>query len=80
MPRAKALTVLDRAAAELEELKSELAAEFGRLREGAQNRRQTEKIADQVRALDNAIGAIRVARSVLQDTLTIEPSEPGSLA
>lgn len=75
MPRNKARVVLDRAAGELEELKTDLALEFRRLREGAQNRQQAERISDQVRALDNAIGAIRVARSVLQDTLVLEPSQ-----
>jgi hypothetical protein len=64
--RAKAREVLERAAAELEELKSGLASEFRRLRDRDQSSQDAETTDDQVRALDNVISAIKAARSVLE--------------
>jgi sugar-specific transcriptional regulator TrmB len=64
--RVKAREVLERTAAELEELKSELASEFCRLRDRDQSTQEAETTDDQVRALDNVISAIKAARSVLE--------------
>jgi len=63
--RTKARKILDRTAAELEEIRVELASEFRHVREDGQSNQQAEETDDQVRALDNVIGAIKAARSVL---------------
>ena len=64
--RMKAREVLERTAAEREELKSALAAEFCRLRDRDQSSQEAEITDDQVRALDNVISAIKAARSALE--------------
>lgn len=63
--RTKAREVLDRTAAELELLKGELALDFRRLRERGQSNEEAETTNDQVRALDNVIGAVKAALLVL---------------
>lgn len=63
--RTKAREVLDRTAAELEQLKGELALDFRRLRERGQSNEEAETTNDQVRALDNVIGAVKAALLVL---------------
>lgn len=63
--RTKAREVLYRTAAELEQLKGELALDFRRLRERGQSNEAAETTNDQVRALDNVIGSVKAALLVL---------------